>query len=830
MTFKFATRNFLGKIVRCYSVDVQDLPANPPIKKQIGHHILVVDASGSMYGDIGSIKEKIRKMLTLDEYRDSEMLVSLFSYSSSGDCIEHFARVPVGDIVKSKNTKAQREIGSLAARGMTCMTQAFEAAFKLAQDGDKKGELTAVSLHTDGYFNDPSPSAEFRKIDTLIEKFKTLKSTFVNTIGYRDYCDFAILGKIANALSGKCFQAKDLKSFYDSIYDTSQLISGQTTPAIYLEKSGKFDYQVFHSSDGKIVGGAGDLSICGVKAEAAKAVYRFKEITETAFNKMNGPEHTVAGLAFARTQLAEGRLNVAKYALAGVGFLDRATARAISPTDLVTAAVRVEEILAEAEGPSEYLSKHSFDAFDFSKQKITSVPKFLSILAEHTDGFLLNIDLFAKLYKRRGLKRLSGVWVDGKFVKPNIRTELRDKDEYVHVSGFEFNRNNATINMMIAQPCKLLKDGAEVKELAGLKLALSDYKQYTIVGDGNVNVEALFLRITNKLLYKKLIEAGCDFIYDPTRIVEFRISNYPLVDYGASFDKKDYAGLAERLAILHTADKLFSALIKGKTAEMSAEQVAELKQHYITPNLYFSAPTANPYTDLKAAIAAGDVDVRVGYSVIVGDKDFIDPTDLYSANEFLARWYECEDVADPKKPKMTEWFNKDFKVKHKQLSSRVKVGPVDKLMAKVFDEFFGLAGKPFASLKGWTDIDVLGKWFKGVLSDKNDEISLDALTAIRREIGIALDRVYREEVTPLVFYIGASGLIPDDFGDLQAMNAEQLKQKYPDVSLSKDMREEGTFYDLGNGAIVTVVRRQEYFSTEAGVEKAKEIEKTAAVA
>jgi hypothetical protein len=90
-------------------------------------------------------------MLTLDEYRDSAMLVSLFSYASNGDLVEHFTRVPVGDIVKSKNTKAQREIGSLRSRGMTCMTQAFDDG-SLSFDVDTRGESFSFP-----YLSDDAP-------------------------------------------------------------------------------------------------------------------------------------------------------------------------------------------------------------------------------------------------------------------------------------------------------------------------------------------------------------------------------------------------------------------------------------------------------------------------------------------------------------------------------------------------------------------------------------------------------------------------------------------------------------------------------------------------
>lgn len=831
MKTKFALRNFAGKPVRYFTVDSQTL-ASPPTKPRVGHHILVVDASGSMYGDIGDVKEKIRKMLTLDEYRDSEMLVSLLSYSSSGDLIEHFERVPVGDIVKSKNTKAQREIGSLKARGMTCMTQAFERAIKLAEEYGGNGELTAISIHTDGFFNDPSPTAEFRQIDQLIERAKKLRDTFVNTIGYRDWCDFKILDKIANALSGRCWRASGIKEFYDSIYDTTALLAGQSAPAVYLEKTGDFDYQVFVAQSAgsgcvsKIVGGAGDLSVSGVKADETKTVFRYKEVSFVQFSKSTLPENeTSALLAFARAQLAEGRVNAAKYAVVTSRVVDLVEnhARALTGPELAAFGEAIERAF--------WQTLRYSDEYGLADKR-ASVPAILELLAANRGDFLLNIKSFLAEYKRRGLKRVTGTWSGDKLIKPAVHTELREADTHVPVAGFDFNRNNATINMLVTQRCRLVRDDVEVRELAGIRLDLRDYKQYTLVGDGSTNVGSLEVRVTSKALHRKLIDLlGKDEVpaFDPKKSFAINLRGRPLVDYNTGFDSKRFAGLGRRLVTLHAADKLFGALIKGRDSELSKEQVEELKANCVTSSLYFSPPSANPYTDLKKAIAEGEVDVRLSYRVLVGEVELLDPSDLHSANEFVKRWYECTSgkTDDPKKATMQTRFEKNFAVKHKVLGPRVKVTEVDRLMARVFDAFFGLSA----------DVRIFDECFGVALGGKlaklckrkqlgRDEV-VATLEEAQRVVGEALDKLYREEVSPLVFYVGSSGLLPDDFGDLQALSSDQLVAKYTAASPSKAMRESGVHFDLGNGAIVTVLVEQEYFSTDRGIEAAKRLEEAA---
>lgn len=829
--FKFATYTFAGKPHTHYLVEERVLTADVPKKQPVGHHIVVVDESGSMYGDISGIKEKLRKVLTLDEYGNSTLLVTLMGYASSGDLAVYFERVPVADIVKSKNTKAQRAIGSLHSRGMTCMTQAFAAALKLAQAAPK-GEVTAVSLHSDGYFNDPSPSAEFREVDRLVGEFKKLDNVFVNTIAYRSSSDFTALAKIANALSGKCFQALDLKSYYDAIYDASELVSGKGAPALVLEKKGSFDYQVFVSSDGKIVGGAGDLTVSGVAGDAMKRVYEFKEVDQKKFDASKDSELPIhAELAFARAQLAEGRVSAAKFAVAGAraNTLLAKHARALTGSDLAAFAADLETSIATlaSGGMIDVTAKYGLSGTE------ATVPAVLAALSEHRDDFALDVSSFLKDYRRRGLKRLSGKWENGRLLKPAVRTELRDKDAFVPVSGFDFNRNNATINMTVKQPCRLMrvKDGSEIKELGGIKLDLTDYKQYTLVGDGAVNAPLLKLKLTNKRLHKKLTDLGAvSGAYDPKSAVEVDLGARPLVEYDAGFDPKAYAGLAERLATLHTADKLFGALVKEKSSELSGEQVEELKACYVTPSLYVSMPTTNPYEDLKAAIGRGEVDARLSYEVLIGSPEMLNPSDLRSANEFLRRWYECsaKAIKDPKKVTMGDWFEPDFKVTHKKLSAKVKVTADDKIMAKVFDEFFGLASTGlFNALFGPT----LSTSLYSVARRKQvGEDAIETLTTARKAVGKALDELYRTEVSPLVFYVGASGLLPDAFGEVPALSADQLAQKYPSASPDKAMRESGAFYDVGGDTIITVLTESAYYSTALGLEAAKAIEDKAVAA
>src|SRR5262245_36521569 len=160
--------NLIGKERAYYDVRRFDLarPAGPVAEKAVAHSIIVIDRSGSMTGWIEELKDTLVKLLTLEEYRNFDLLVTLISYSGSGDVITHFERAPISEVMKrdSQQIKAIREI---RATGSTCISQALGRASELLDPN----ELTAITLHSDGYANDPSPTSETRLIEGLCDSW-----------------------------------------------------------------------------------------------------------------------------------------------------------------------------------------------------------------------------------------------------------------------------------------------------------------------------------------------------------------------------------------------------------------------------------------------------------------------------------------------------------------------------------------------------------------------------------------------------------------------------------------------------------------------------------
>lgn len=115
-----------------------------------------------MYYDIQALKETLIKLLTLDEYTNLQLVITLISYSSKGDVTSHFQRVPIQEVMKNNSPYIQ-EIKRIQAGCLTCISQAMQLAKSLIQ----AGELTAITLHSDGYANDSSPSSEAKALEEI---------------------------------------------------------------------------------------------------------------------------------------------------------------------------------------------------------------------------------------------------------------------------------------------------------------------------------------------------------------------------------------------------------------------------------------------------------------------------------------------------------------------------------------------------------------------------------------------------------------------------------------------------------------------------------------
>lgn len=812
---KFTLYNLAGQEKAFYLVDRHPLqyPPEDQLKKGVAHNIIIVDRSGSMYYDIKALKEMLIKLLTLDEYQNFELLVSVISYSSVGDVICHFERVPVVEVMKPES-RYLAEVKKIESTGATCISQGLKLAASLV----KEEEVTGITLHTDGYANDPSFNVEVKTLEELCRQLQG-KDVFLNTISY-GYADFQLLSKLANLVSGVCLKAGNVKEVYDALYSTSSLLGGSVKPAIEEPLIKEYDYQVFVSKSAKkILGSSSTLKICGLKPEDEGVFYKYRKISKDEYEKLDVPvvQTSEVLFAFAKANLADGNLNTAKYALASTfdATLTEKHSKALTNTQIADWTQDLEAVIFNPD----LLKSHEVLSGVKVNDKVT-ILELVKVLEENAEGIILNLKHLQQNYRRRGVKRIEGVRdKEGNLTTPWLKMEYIDGGEYVRMGSFSINQNTATINMLVTRKVRLVKveDETPITEVAGVLVNdLSSFNNYTIVSDGELNVKTLKVKFSQKKAFEALKKLGVldGEEFDFRREYEVILDNLPLVSFTGRYSVP--VGVFEELAKIKVLSSVFAAHLKEQSEDFSGEQIEELKQHYLSKSLYISFPTTTEYKDLKEAINEGSIDSRVSYKIDVGSKEILNLGKLYSANKFLDRLYEVSDQETGEKiekPSFDMAMDKRLNFAHKKLSSRTKITKVDDLMKAIFDDFLGLENSGVVA-------DILSK----VGADntvrvleakrKGEEVSRDefvaALTEGNKKLEGYADVVYREQVSPLVFYVGSTGLIPDEL-EAKGLTADELSAKYPDLNLSKDERE-GMFFEVGD-YILSVYAKNEYYST-----------------
>ncbi|RUT08322.1 hypothetical protein DSM106972_014900 [Dulcicalothrix desertica PCC 7102] len=449
-----------------------------------------------------------------------------------------------------------------------------------------------------------------------------------------------------------------------------------------------------------------------------------------------------------------------------------------------------------------------------------SLLELIKILEEHRNSIIINFKHLQENYQHQGIKRIKGVRdTKGDLIEPWLKTQYIDAGEYVDMGTFELNRNTATINMLIKRRVKLVtaEDKTPIIEVAGLLANdLYTFNNYTVVSDGEVNIRSLRVKISAKKTFDLLKAKGVILAgkFDFRSEYEILFDNLPLVTFDAHFNNVD--GLFYELAQMKVLLSIIRAHLKQKSDVYIPDQLDELQKHYLSKNVYLNFPTTNEYTDINTALATGVIDTRVSYKIDIGSRDILNFGKLMSANRFLDRMYRAYDsqtrVAFQKAIFEMTW-EENISFRRKSPSARMKITAVDDLMAPIFDDFLGFENNGIVSailnkVGAGADYKILEAKRNGISVNKEETVA--AFTAANTKLSHYIDRVYRENISPLIFYIGSTGILPDQI-DGKAVSAIELAAKYPNLQFSEDEKN-GTFFEVGN-SIIGVYAKTEYYST-----------------
>lgn len=754
-------------------------------QKILGHHIVVIDRSGSMYRDINALKETVTRILTIDEYRGSEMLISVISYSSKGDVTCHINRVPLHKIMAMDSVYLE-EIKKIHVTGLTCMSQALEMAKGLINSN----EITGITLHSDGFANDPSSNSEYTQLRNICTQMRNLP-VFLNTIAYNEYSDFTMLSEMANTVSGTCTHAKDTKQVYDAIYASCELVNN-AGPTLEFENNGKEKIIYVSKNPSRIIGSDSNLIIRSV---SDGKVYRFEngETNETATK--------VHYYILCRYYLATGKLNEAKFALFSSGnktLFDKHY-KALTPNQIGEFATDIEKCMMDD-------SSCEFVTLDKMIPNMPTILEVLNVIDKHKHNVKLDIKSFLKDYKSVSVKRLVGTRTeDGTLVEPEFDIEEVNKTDFANINSFQFSRASATINMNTAYTVNLVnrKTRKIINEVAGITLDnLKNYHSYTLISNGDVHSKNLPLKIEKKSAFDDLKSINAvTGTFTPGSVYNISLDR-PVCNLNISVGKIKEA--IENAFAAKIINGFLTAISKEVSAEYTPEQIEALKKHGLSKSLNINFPTVNSYSSLEEAIKNGEIDKRTVYNIMFGTVDILSTDSFYSANEIFQRYYA---IGENKKPKLSVILeNKNLT--EKTLSARSKETAADLYQKELLDSFIGQARvtktlfEKVCNRAGCTDL------IKSVIHMEGEEL-LRAIEDAKIKMNAFENEIWNTVLCPIVFYIGSSGLIPDELNGCM-MDADLLMKKYPKLSLSKTEKT-GTFFVIDN-MILSVYSKEVYSS------------------
>lgn len=794
------------------------------------HHIMVLDRSGSMWSDMDQMRDTVRKVLGLEEYSRPDLLVSVISYSSGGQVRRHVERCQIA-------SRTFDNLADMRAEGLTCMSDGLSAAFTMV----RAQEQTVVSLHSDGYCNDPSPGAERVKCASLVQSLRSLGAV-VNTVAYRGSSDFQFLAQLANAGGGACVQAGNLREVYDALCRGQQAAAGDGGKALVSVPDGVEHVLRVHRALRRVLLVTNDFD--SIEAERDEEVYLVrsqsyddKACRERLALQRDVPDAAVGPmLALARGLVGAGRVTEAKQVALSTGvtkFLDHA--RALTGPQVAALASSLDALLFAdpLAAAGQWPGRRPFLP---QPEPAVTLPELLAVVGRHPGGLKVYLPALMQGYKRRGLKRVPGKWVNGKVESPQVFAAKRrggtGSDGWCDLISVSQSDSEATVNITVAEPIELmqtvhtgtpqtLSTAQRLTEVAGVSLeSLRQFRSFTVVGDGEVTLSTLPCRIVSKELHAALDKIGADFghkygarhLFSPGTPADLSL-DLPLLRASGVPACPSEADVL-RVFRLTVLQRILSASLKdGSASRYSPEQVAALRAVHVTvggEHLNFSPPTCYPYESVKAAQAAGQVDARVRYRVTFGGAGVLNADDLPSANEHLQRrWYVGRHAAGAaggemvEKPTMIDFFSSDASIvreKTVQETKRLKLGAVDELVQPLFlftdrmRQSDNWANNAEIATYGLPQEFGTGKWDGAENRKRALRFVEDALEAARGRL--------RE----VVMHVGASGSAPTEWG--AALDADAVeKLGYKVGKIERD----GQFYHVG-GVIVGMFATESLFS------------------
>lgn len=542
--------------------------------------IVVVDCSGSMYGELPKLRTQLKNKLPTMVAPDDTL--TLIWFSSRGECGTIFENLNITNAkdLQAVNTAIDR---FLVARGATGFKDPLEKVVELAIASSDRP--VSLNFMTDGGENQSSRS-EIIKVCTKVAD--TVASSVVVSYGY--YADDAFLTQMAEEMGGEMIGAGDFQSYTDVL-----------TRSLNTRASGKRKIVECLPLDTMIVGHM-DESYVTAKADASGKVAMPSNCIAYSYFTGSGDiaevedEFAAVQVVGALVQRGESDKALELSGLIGDETLFNTVQNAFSKQDFNRVVALVGAYHPFVDKPRNLKLKQDPNAYN--------VLTLLMDLAD-TEGNFLHISHPEFSYSAIGGKRET-VADEGGF-KPVFSSKEGEVKAAISTLKFDEDRPNVSILTRREGSVSLPKNDLGFGESVDSFI----WRNYAIIRDGIVNVKKLPVVLT-KATYDLLKQNGIPlepFKVNTTYVID--VSGMPVINrsMAAPVTAKDMFTWQFDLYKLRVSQKILNSRIeKPEFSEDFAKKYGEdgaafLKQYGVTPGGFSPKTTKGESVDAYVAKA-----------------------------------------------------------------------------------------------------------------------------------------------------------------------------------------------------------------------------------
>lgn len=510
------------------------IKANQEEKKTLNHHLLLLDISKSMEGNIEALKEKVKAAVDALKIGRNNYL-SIIAYSGHGESSvlvkaiqcnkESYEEVKIFDILEKE----------LYIKGETVVSEGLEVAKDIFKETiELMGCKKHVVLFTEGFLSPKKWSLkdEEEKILKLVEEYRENK-IFLDIIAFGKHYDRRFLNKVTErAALGSFNHIDEINHYYKTIVELSKELTTRELLEFYVDNK---DYFILNNHKRKI--GAGDVKSFSKANELILVVFDEKLIINgEAINNSKRKiidekikEDFLYSLAF--SHVVNEDVESAEVAIAQTGDIDAYRSLSNCYSFLEKGKV-LKDLMVYLKNREKRFKKGKVNIKASIEKEQISILEILSEILKDKESKLLWD--YSYDYKRIGLK--SDLIEDRyEFIKPKVgygdvvdiligskklniglrvkvEGEIIDKETNLKIDGHIFREYNLVLDGNINTDFISCKLSSELKKKFRKEKIIKDVNK--IFGEEIITLDLRKLKVTNKALLKSLnIETIAEYLF-----------------------------------------------------------------------------------------------------------------------------------------------------------------------------------------------------------------------------------------------------------------------------------------------------------------------------